>query len=209
LPTDPNEEELLPRMFLRRRTTDPLSDEDLVSRVKNGHQASLAVLWDRYAQLLFGVCMKYLKDTERAKDAVTELFGSLPALLAKHEVKAVRPWLHTVMRNQCLMQLRQRKPEERFAEHLDATEQADDDAPLREATLQRLEAAVAELTEEQRTCIRLFYFERQSYLLTAERTGFSLEQVRSHLQNGRRNLRVLLTKPRTTGGSSHADPFAP
>jgi RNA polymerase sigma factor (sigma-70 family) len=209
LPADQIEDELLPRMFLRRKTTDPLSDEDLVTRLKSGHQASLAVLWDRYAHLLFGVGMKYLQDTERAKDAVTELFGTLPALLVKHDVKAVRPWLHTVMRNRCLMLLRQRKPEQRFPELADQMEQRDEDTVLKEATLQRLEAAIGDLNAEQGTCIRLFYFERLSYQLTAERTGFSLEQVRSHLQNGRRNLRLLLTKPRTTGDPYHADPFAP
>lgn len=73
-------------MFLRRKTIEQLSDEDLVTRVKGGQQASLATLWDRYAHLLFGVGMKYLKDTERAKDLVVEVFASLPELLARHDV---------------------------------------------------------------------------------------------------------------------------
>jgi len=180
-------------MFLRRRTIETLSDEDLVVRVKSGQQSSLAALWDRYAHLLFGVGMKYLKDVERAKDLVVEVFASLPELLGKHEVKSFRPWIHTVMRNRCLMLLRKHDPETRMDETLlSAPDDPSGDAVLHEATLQRLEAAISGLKDAQQTCIRLFYLERNSYQQTAERTGFSVEHVRSHIQNGRRNLRLIL-----------------
>ncbi|HNK67264.1 MAG TPA: sigma-70 family RNA polymerase sigma factor [Flavobacteriales bacterium] len=182
-------------MFLRRKTIEPLSDEDLVERVRSGQRTSLAALWDRYAHLLFGVGMKYLKDTEGAKDLVVEVFASLPELLGKHEVRSFRPWIHTVMRNRCLMLLRKDDPERRVdGSLLGAPDEMNDDAVLHEATLQRLEAAVGELKDAQRTCIRLFYLERNSYQQTAERTGFSVEQVRSHIQNGRRNLRLILER---------------
>lgn len=184
-------------MFLRRKTIEHLSDEDLVARVKSGQQSSLAALWDRYAHLLFGVGMKYLKDAERAKDTVVEVFASLPELLGKHEVKQFRPWIHTVMRNRCLMLLRKHDPETRVDEALlGAPDDGSDEAVLHEATLQRLEAAIGELKDAQQACIRIFYLERNSYQQTAERTGFSLEHVRSHIQNGRRNLRLLLERDR-------------
>jgi RNA polymerase sigma factor (sigma-70 family) len=180
-------------MFLRRKTIEHLSDEDLVVRFKSGQQSSLAALWDRYAHLLFGVGMKYLKDAERAKDMVVEVFASLPELLGRHEVRSFRPWIHAVTRNRCLMLLRKPDPEMRIDEALlSAPEDVSDDAALHEATLQRLEAAVGELKDAQQTCIRLFYLERNSYQQTAERTGYSVELVRSHIQNGRRNLRLIL-----------------
>jgi RNA polymerase sigma-70 factor (ECF subfamily) len=182
-------------LFLRRKTIELLSDEDLVTRVKSGQQASLAALWDRYAHLLFGVGVKYLKDAERAKDQVVELFAALPELLAKHEVKSFRPWIHAVMRNRCLMDLRKHDPYARVEETLlHAPDDPADDAVLHESTLQRLEAAVRELKHAQQTCIRLFYLERNSYQGTAEHTGFSVEEVRSHIQNGRRNLRLILSR---------------
>ncbi len=184
-------------MFLRRKTIEHLSDEDLVVRVKSGQQSSLAALWDRYAHLLFGVGMKYLKDAERAKDVVVEVFASLPELLGKHEVKSFRPWIHAVMRNRCLMLLRKHDSETRVDEALlTAPDDGNDDAVLHEATLQRLETAIGELKDAQRTCIRIFYLERNSYQQTAERTGYSVEHVRSHIQNGRRNLRLLLERDR-------------
>jgi len=187
-------------MFLRSKTIGTLSDEDLVTRLKSGQRSSLAALWDRYAHLLFGVCMKYLKDTERSKDLVIEQFEELPALLMKHEVKTFRLWIHTVMRNRCLMALRRIDAEVRVDEaQLHEPEELNDDTVLHEATLQRLEAAIEELKDGQRECIRFFYLERNSYHQVAERTGLDVEQVRSHLQNGRRNLRLMLERPRRVG----------
>lgn len=182
-------------MFLRRTATGPLSDEDLMARIRSGHQAALAALWDRYAHLLFGVAMKYLKDIERSKDAVLDLFAGLPALLAQHEVRLFRPWVHAVMRNRCLMLLRRHDPHVRMDDGtLPEPEEQEDEAVLHEASLQRLEAAIAGLKDGQRECIRLFYLDRLSYQQVAARTGLDVEQVRSHLQNGRRNLRINLQR---------------
>lgn len=189
-------------MFLRRRTTNTSTDEELVVQLRQGHQPALGVLWDRYAHLLFGVGMKYLKDPERSKDAVAELFAALPAAVAKHEVKSFRPWVHTVMRNRCLMVLRGEKPGGRISDDLlqDLEQGTADDAVLLEATLQHLEVAINELNDGQRRCIELFHLQRKSYQQVAELTGLSPEQVRSNLQNGRRNLRLILER--------HADQHA-
>lgn len=181
-------------MFLRRKAIETLSDEDLLARVRDGQGPALAALWDRYAQLLFGVGMKYLRNTEHAQDEVVELFGTLTELLRKHPVQHFRPWVHRVMRNRCLMRLRRQHPERPMVEVDlvdDPTEE--EEAVLHEATLQRLEAAIEQLKDGQRQCIRLFYLDRLSYQQVSERTGLPVDQVRSHLQNGRRNLRILLT----------------
>lgn len=186
-------------MFLRRKVSESLTDEDLVLRIRGGHQASLGVLWDRYAHLLFGLGMKYLKDGERSKDEVLELFTGLGDLLRKHEVKHFRSWVHTVMRNRCLQVIRGQRHTLDANEHLQEEALEDrEGASLHEATLQQLELAIDTLKEGQRECIRLFYLERLSYHEVAERSGFDLEQVRSHLQNGRRNLRIQLER--------HGDP---
>lgn len=183
-------------MFLRSTSNGSASDEALVHLVKNGDGASLGYLWDRYAHLLFGVGMKYLKDTERSKDCVAELFADLPALLGKHQVERFRPWLHTVMRNRCLHLLRGEK--KNGAMPLEALHEVDaeehDSAVLREAELQRLEEAIATLNEGQRICITMFHLERRSYDEVTTATEYSLDQVRSHLQNGRRNLRLILER---------------
>lgn len=183
-------------MLLRRRAATTGTDEELVLALLGGHQPALAALWDRYAHLLFGVGMKYLKEPERAKDQVVELFAALPDLLRKHRVERFRPWVHTVMRNRCLLALRGEARHARVDDaHLaDLVAEEAEERVLQEATLQQLEAAIAQLNEAQRMCITLFHLERRSYQETAARTGLTIEQVRSHLQNGRRNLRLSLLR---------------
>lgn len=183
-------------MFLRSASNRTASDEALVLLVKSGDRASLGYLWDRYAHLLFGVCMKYLKDTERSKDCVAELFADLPEILRKHQVERFRPWLHTVMRNRCLHLLRGDGKNGRMPEGsaTAAEPEEHESAVLREAELQRLEEAIGTLNEGQRVCVTLFHLERRSYDEVTTATGYSLDQVRSHLQNGRRNLRLILER---------------
>jgi RNA polymerase sigma factor (sigma-70 family) len=182
-------------MFLRRRTTSNSTDEELVLAIRGGHRSALGDLWDRYAHLLFGVGMKYLKDTEHARDAVADLFAALPDLLTKHEVERFRPWVHTVMRNRCLMILRKSPKKSPVPEELERTAgESDEEARLHETTLHHLEQAIGTLNEAQRVCIQRFHLERNSYQQTATLTGFTIEQVRSHLQNGRRNLGLYLQR---------------
>ena len=193
-------------MLMRRKAITSESDEDLVRLLREGHRSALGNLWDRYAHLLYGVGMKYLKDPERSKDEVAELFAGLSDLVKKHEVKVFRPWVHTVMRNRCLQVLRNAKPSVAIPDELmqaPATD-ASEDAVLHEATLQQLERAIGELNAEQQLCIRSFHLEHLSYHQVADRTGLTTDQIRSHLQNGRRNLRLILTRARNAGSQHHA-----
>ncbi|MEO7080700.1 MAG: sigma-70 family RNA polymerase sigma factor [Flavobacteriales bacterium] len=180
-------------MFLRNKSTARLTDEELVAKLRAGDRSALGLLWDRYAHLLFGVAMKYLKNVDSSKDMVMGLFAELPALISKHEVQKFRPWVHTVMRNRCLMALRKDDPQVPLVVE-PAQEDSNDDAALHEASLQALESAITELPEGQATCIRMFYLERNNYEQVAERTGLPVGQVRSNLQNGRRNLRIILER---------------
>lgn len=180
-------------MLLRRKAISTETDEELVLAVRGGRQSALGLLWDRYAHLLLGVGIKYMKDNDGARDLVVDLFTALPELLRKHEVERFRPWIHAVMRNRCLLALRGQKRTDELDEAL--TDGSDgDDSLLHEQDLQRLEAAITQLNDAQRTCITLFHLERCCYNTTAERTGYTVEQVRSHLQNGRRNLRLILNR---------------
>lgn len=181
-------------MFLRSREHSTDSDEALFARLHASEQAPLEDLWQRYAHLVFGVAMKYLKEPEQAKDVVMEIFTELPALAAKHQVQAFRPWLHSVVRNRCLMILRRSDGPLPLNPGPYAAEEQQEETLRREADLRSLEKAIGQLPEGQSTCIRLFYLEGRSYRQVADATGFNVEQVRSHLQNGRRNLRNILER---------------
>lgn len=157
----------------------------------------LGILLERYTLPLFGVCMKYLKEEESAKDAVQQVFLKALTELSKYRVEYVKSWLHTVARNHCLMQLRDRNaPSLEITDTMPMSDREDEDSLLllevREKTLDLLEESLSRLSEEQRTCVRLFYLERKSYQQVSELTGYPPNAVKSHIQNGKRNLRIIL-----------------
>jgi len=171
-----------------------LSDKELADLYKSSaNQDLLATLYNRYSDLLFGVSMKYLKNTDAASDACADIYVELVGKMLKHEVIQVKAWLHTVARNHCLMKLRgdKKMPTDEFPEHLMQSE-ADwhpDNAVERENKLTSLEDCMETLKTEQRQAVSLFYMEQKSYNEIAELTGIPWNNIRSHIQNGRRNLK--------------------
>lgn len=180
-----------------------LSDRELVERYRYSYDSAyIGILFQRYTHLLFGVCMKYLKNEDRAKDAVMDVFEKVMTDLRKHDVEEFRPWVYTVTKNHCLMGLRSQKVNDArhdsYAHHLRAIVESDEPLHLN-GTAQldvdgRLYAAIDSLKQEQRQCIRMFYFEKMSYEQIQETTGLSYNEVKSHLQNGKRNLRLRLSE---------------
>ncbi len=179
-----------------------LSDEEVIHRYVHRHEAqAMNCLYERYAHLVLGVCFKYLKEGEAAKDATQQIFIKLLEDLKRFEIARFKSWLMQVARNHCLMQLRHNLPVANntiaLPEHMEFEEEAHH-MPEREALLNELEAAVAELNEPQRACITLFYLQKLTYSDIAGQTGYSTTEVKSHIQNGRRNLKLKLTHPTMT-----------
>lgn len=180
-----------------------LSDSELIERYRYSYDnAYIGELYQRYSHMLFGVCLKYLKDEEKSKDVVMDVFEKVLKDLKKHDVKNFRTWVYSVTKNECLMLLRSTKRkgareqeyqrsvseimEFDIPEHLNGESQAETDAKLMKA--------IEQLKLEQRRCIRLYYFERKSYDEIEQETGFSYKEVKSFLQNGKRNLKIKLSK---------------
>ncbi|QDA60106.1 RNA polymerase sigma factor [Hymenobacter jejuensis] len=195
-------------MFFKRRPQPPteLSDEELLSRYRRtGEVADLGVLYERHMPTVFAICRRYLRPDEDAQDAVMQLFEKLVVSLRQHEVSNFPAWLHTTARNHCLMQLRARQragPESgpvviHFPDAADVESAGvahllgdnPDDEVANEERLQALELALAGLPEPQRRCLELFYLEKKCYREIADATGYDLGLVKSHLQNGKRNLK--------------------
>lgn len=174
-----------------------MEDNELLERFYSDRDNQwLGILLQRYTLLLLGVCMKYLKNEEESKDAVQQIFLKAITELAKYRVTYPKSWLYMVARNHCLMKLRDRNQvlsvEERFelaAPESDAKELAD-----KENTLNLLESALEELNPEQKSCVILFYLQKKSYQEIVSITGYSLLQVKSYIQNGKRNLKILVEK---------------
>lgn len=168
-----------------------------------GNLEILGTLYEPYMVLLYGVCYKYLQDEAKSQDAVMQLFEELVTKLRAHEVSNFRSWLHTLARNNCLMQLRK--------ENKNPTLSMEDEGLLdkaafqfpqsygtetegKEAQLKLMESCLSELRREQEVCIRLFYLEQKCYREISELTGYDPLKVKSHIQNGKRNLKICMER---------------
>jgi RNA polymerase sigma-70 factor (ECF subfamily) len=188
----------IPREKFRNR-----SDEKLLNDFKSGGDLEVfGELYSRYIHLVYGVCLKYLKEREEAKDGVMQIFEKLIIEIPKHNIENFRSWLHVVTKNYCLMQLRSEKSEkEKFSEWINDPsvfmEIVTDLHPLDEEDNSKsvdssLEDCIERLKDVQRMCIRQFYFENRCYNEISDNLGLDEKKVKSHLQNGKRNLKICL-----------------
>ena len=173
------------------------TDQELLQRYKtDGNSDWIGILFDRYAILLLGLCMKYLKNEEDARDSVQQIFLKVLSDIHKHDVIFFKAWIYQVARNHCLMQLRHQKDLELKESHMPGAAELEDHSAhvQKDVLLENMEMAMKELNTEQNTCVRLFYLEKKSYQEITDITGFTLLQVKSYIQNGKRNLKLLLEK---------------
>lgn len=190
--------------FLRSDKRENIDDSELVSRYRFSHDSAyVGELFQRYTHMVFGVCLRYLKDEELARDAVMEVFEKVMTDLKKHEVDNFRTWVYSVAKNHCLMALRKEKTlrphKDSYQNFVREIMETEDPMHLNGASEvemdKRLEEAIISLNEDQQKCIRLFYFEKRSYEDIEQMTEYNYKQVKSHLQNGKRNLKIKLTQP--------------
>jgi RNA polymerase sigma factor (sigma-70 family) len=156
----------------------------------------VGILLQRYTLLLLGTCMKYLKNEEEAKDSVQQIFLKIIGELEKYKVDYFKSWIYMIARNHCLMKLRNKSIIITADELMQLKSEEDTTAFQieKEKMLTLIEASMDELSIEQKTCITLFYLEKKSYQEIVEKTGYNLMQVKSNIQNGKRNMKIFVEK---------------
>ncbi len=178
---------------------EQLDDAALIHQFRSVQDGrSLGVLFQRHKHLVLGVCLKYLKNREEAEDAVMEIFEKLHLDLKKNDVTHFKSWLYMVSKNYCLMQLRKAGLTVDFPEKMpemhENTEGVEDSHLEKEKMLTLLEASMMHLKSEQKMCLELFYLKDLSYKEITSETGLALNEVKTHIQNGKLNLKKMLTK---------------
>jgi len=185
----------------------PLTDPELLALYRESRDKEhVGVLYKRYSHLVFGLCMKYFKDEDQAADMVTNIFTKLFDDLLKHKVEFFKSWLYTYSKNHCLMALRSAKSNlkksldysENFKVLMENNEEEHHKANRREEEYALLEKALGDLSDEQRLCVELFYLKDKSYAQIVEVTGYDLNKVKSYIQNGKRNLKIMLEQSNGT-----------
>ena len=179
------------------KNVNHIEDKDLLERFYKDHDNHwLGILLPRYTLLLFGVCMKYLKNEDDAKDAVQQIYFKVITELPKYKVEYFKSWIYMIAKNHCLMQLRnvvsKIELDEKMNLHEVSTNNEDDNKNL-DFSIEQLNNAMLELNDLQRESLKLFYLNKRSYREIANIMNLSLLQVKSFIQNGKRNLRQILT----------------
>lgn len=171
-----------------------LSDESLLERYhKTGNLEYLGTLYHRYMHLVYGVALKYLNDPESSKDAVMQIFEILVEKIRHHEIRNFKSWLYTVTKNYCLGLIRKNKIKQNIEEFVMESDGILHHNGASEEQNQRLlSQAVANLSEHQHKCIKMFFYQNLSYQEIAEETGYDFKKVKSYIQNGKRNLKIFL-----------------
>ena len=179
-----------------------LTDEELLRKYTlEKDKVLLGQLLTRYIRFVFLIGLKYLHDEEKAKDMAMQVFEKVSTDILRFEIKHFKSWLHIVTKNECLMHLRSQKGFQHI--HFDSEKESEknvendvfvhhDYDQEKEIKLGQLEKAINSLEEGQKECIALFYIQEKSYKEVADITGLSLNQVKSNIQNGKRNLKSML-----------------
>ncbi len=188
--------------FSLRSTRQNKSDQELIVDYRvNDDLSSLDELFQRYIHLVFSVCQKYLKNVDDSKDAVMEIFEKSLEDLKKYEITNFKMWLYSTTINYCNYKIKKQTSPITLEKNFEKYENFCVENPefftllsKRDAQFKKIETAMEQLNEAQRACIDLFYFQRKSYQQIAEITGYSVKQVKSNIQNGKKNLQKMLVK---------------
>ncbi len=198
-------------MWLFKKKKEYVNDEDLLLQYKqSGDKELFADLFKKHVTSVYGTCLFYLQDKDEAQDATMVLFEKLMLDISTREINNFKAWLSFVVRNHCISLIRKSKTvsknkksyyafemEETSYETEEKIQSVSDDVLLLE-----MKNCLPRLKDKQRICVERFYLQNKSYQDIADETGYSLNEIKSHIQNGKRNLKLMIeeqtrTIPRT------------
>lgn len=174
-----------------------LTDIELINKYNTTSDTEwVAELFGRYAELIYGVALKYLSNASDAEDALLDIYSVLTAKLAKHNVDHFKSWLYRLTTNYCIDIIRKKKPtkvipiadHQQLIDNTDALTNKDE----QELVFDKMEECMKTLKEEQRECIDLFYIQSKSYQEISEQLMISWSNTRSNIQNGKRKLKICM-----------------
>lgn len=175
-------------------------DEELLAQYKASGQAEyFGILYNRYIPLLYGMCLKYLQDEAKAQDAIVQLFEEILPKLSDYDIPIFKNWLYDIARNHCL-QITGKESKEKTSRPKQENRKDDEVLHLLceeeddKERLQTLHNCLGRLPDGQRISIIHFFMGGMSYADIAEKTGYSLNAVKSNIQNGKQNLKICINK---------------
>lgn len=181
-------------MFLNKKTKyKQYNDNELIKElVATKNNFIIGIIYERYSYLVMGVCLKYLKDEADAKDICSKVFEELEGKILRYEIKHFKSWLFQLVKNECLMFIRQNKFSFISSSEIEDFHIDFETKEILEEKLKAIEIAIPSLNNEQKNAITLFYLEDKSYQEISNLSNIDLNKVKSLIQNGKRNLKNIL-----------------
>lgn len=169
------------------------NDEKLLELAKlETRPEAASTLFNRYSELIYGVCLKYL-NVEDANDAHMDIYHLFLEKIKLHEIENIKSWLYVLTKNHCLGKIRKEKWKEGKINQLNIVYLEEYYHPnfevIEDNQTQKLKACIDQLIENQKVCIEDFYYSKMSYQEISNARNWTWNQIRSFIQNGRRNLK--------------------
>ena len=184
----------MPMLRIFRKKREDYSDAELVTLYKKSEDMEyLGILYERYTELVYGVCLKILKNEAEGQDAYMTAFEKLTKKVKTQDIKDFRPWLHVLVKNHCFEILRKKNRHLKVSYETEFMQSEEIEHPFTEDLSLEKEKALGyclkQLNEQQKECVELFYFQGKTYKEIAEMKSTEVGKIRSNIQNGRRNLK--------------------
>jgi RNA polymerase sigma-70 factor (ECF subfamily) len=170
--------------------------KELIEKYKaTEDQNYVAELYRPYLPLVYGLCLKYLRNKTEAEDASMDIYINLLKKLKSHKIENFKSWLYVVTKNHCLDKLRSRTA--KFSKESEAKVVYSErvyhpDNEENEEEVKKLQDCLENLPANQKKSIDMFYYQKRSYKEIASITGWTWSNIRSFIQNGRRNLKICM-----------------
>jgi RNA polymerase sigma-70 factor (ECF subfamily) len=176
------------------------ADRASLERIARGDHAAFAELYDRHARLVYSLALRILQERADAEDVVQEVFAQVWAQAARYDASrgAVAAWMLMLTRSRAIDRLRARRSRPEAAAEADDPESVVDLAAAQDIELlsaeqvTRLQRALAELPEAQRTALELAYYQGLTHAEAAARLGEPLGTVKTRIRQAVIKLRESL-----------------
>ena len=163
-----------------------INDAEIIARIFSGDECAMALLYDRYSNIVYAVALRVLSDGSAAEDILQDVFMQLwrnpQAFNASRGSLAT--WLAVIARNRAIDQLRKKRPEVEAAETVISVDPELESAADRSQAIEKVRAVLAGMPEEQRAALEMAFFEGLTHVEIAGKTGQPLGTVKTRIRSG-------------------------
>jgi len=170
------------------------TDEDIVKAYQDAKDKNLlAPLFKKYIDSLVGLAYYYISDRESSKDIVMEVYETILRQIDSKEITNFKGWAMSMCRKKCLKYLRDKKQITELSNIPEIFVESEEEVEYIDEHVEKLRESIEKLKDDQRICVEAFFLQGKSYKDLEEELGMEYKQIKTHIQNGKRNLKILMT----------------